>query len=90
MKVEPELKKICDGILALAALVQSRQVSDGDDAELFVLATAARENHKNSSDIIDVLNDLLDILVRKDMEATSSSARGQMPPLIVSPRDGGE
>lgn len=32
----------------------------------------------------------LEAPVRKDTEASSSSARGQMPPLILPPRDGGE
>merc|ERR1719414_2422993 len=42
----------------LAALVQSRQSSDDDDGELSAPAAAAYKSH--SSDIVDVLNDLLD------------------------------
>lgn len=33
---------------------------------------------------------MLDVPVRKDTETSSSSARGQMPPLVLPPRDGGE
>jgi len=42
----------------LVALVQSRQASDDDDSELSAPAAAAYVSH--SSDIVDVLNDLLD------------------------------
>ena len=40
------------------ALVKSRQASDDDDCELSAFAAAAYVSH--SSDIVDVLNDLLD------------------------------
>ena len=42
----------------LVALVQSRQSSDDDDGELSAPAAATYKSH--SSDIVDVLNDLLD------------------------------
>ena len=66
MRVEDGLKKVCDGFRALAALAQSRQGSDDDD-ELSA-PTAARESH--SYDVVNVLNDLLDGLVRNNAEAS--------------------
>merc|ERR1712136_526813 len=42
----------------LVALVQSRQSSDDEDGELSAPAAATYKTH--SSDIVDVLNDLLD------------------------------
>ena len=42
----------------LVALVQNRQASDDDDSELSAPAAAAYVSH--SSDIVDVLNDLMD------------------------------
>ena len=88
VKVEDGLKEICGGIRALVAFVQSRQRSDDDDAEMSAPTAATRESH--SSDVVNVPNDLLDVLVRNDAEASSSSVGGELPPLILPPRDGGE
>ena len=51
----------------LVALVQSRQASDDDDSELSAPAAAAYVSH--SSDIVDVLNDLMD-KVQTQLEET--------------------
>ena len=53
-----DLTAVCSVAHKLVALAQSRQASDDDNIELSAPAAVAYANH--SSDIVDVLNDLMD------------------------------